>query len=251
MTQIYDHSAKAGNEGDVAKHVALLEALAFLSKEWPDQEPFWYLDTHAARAVHRLTPNGEWGKGIGSLSKIHTLPERINEYLGLSFLNKTGFGGQYLGSTAIASHSLHQSLNRMPWLTLCDVNLAACVDLYAYFTTIQAADPLLLSEKLGSSATRIRQVWNSLGDARAMIVNMDGYTIASQLISLEFKPSLVFIDPPTIKKDREYLEPLLDSLHENAVPFVCWTPLMTHGRGADGWQKRAFSRFKGVSCFLS
>jgi hypothetical protein len=62
---IYDHSKKAGNEGDVIKHAFLLDTVDRLLAERNDNDaPFWYVDTHAARPFHRLSSSGRWTYGV-------------------------------------------------------------------------------------------------------------------------------------------------------------------------------------------
>jgi 23S rRNA A2030 N6-methylase RlmJ len=67
---VYDHHKKAGNEGDVVKHVALIAALDVVLEEWlnrfPRYEPFKfkYADTFAGYAYNPLVPGNGWEDGI-------------------------------------------------------------------------------------------------------------------------------------------------------------------------------------------
>lgn len=62
---MYDHNEKAGNQGDVLKHPALLAAAdAIITASSGD---FEYADTFAGYAFNPLRSNGEWRYGIGKL----------------------------------------------------------------------------------------------------------------------------------------------------------------------------------------
>ncbi len=58
----YDHSRKAGNQGDVWKHAMLLS----LAGEVPaPSDTFHYVESHCGAPVHSLKPGGEWEHGVG------------------------------------------------------------------------------------------------------------------------------------------------------------------------------------------
>jgi len=62
---MYDHNEKAGNQGDIVKHTALLAAAdAMIDTSSGD---FDYADTFAGYAFNLLRYNGEWRYGIGNL----------------------------------------------------------------------------------------------------------------------------------------------------------------------------------------
>jgi 23S rRNA A2030 N6-methylase RlmJ len=64
MTKPYDHHAKAGNQGDVVKHVALVAALR---AEWatPQARTRSYADLFAGYAHNPIASGGSWQHGIG------------------------------------------------------------------------------------------------------------------------------------------------------------------------------------------
>ena len=64
---MYDRNKKAGNEGDVVKHPALIAAAAALMAECDGA--FEYADTFAGYAFNSLRSDGEWPKGIGVLGR--------------------------------------------------------------------------------------------------------------------------------------------------------------------------------------
>ena len=66
---IYRHSKKAGNEGDVIKHISLIAALDTIMKSWNKDKGnkdkvFSYCDTYAANGLNLLKSGLGWTKGI-------------------------------------------------------------------------------------------------------------------------------------------------------------------------------------------
>lgn len=59
----YNHCRYAGNNGDVWKHVILVEAVRRLAGHNP--RSFHYVETHAGPGYARLGENGDWRRGIG------------------------------------------------------------------------------------------------------------------------------------------------------------------------------------------
>ena len=65
---MYDHNEKAGNQGDVVKHTALLAAAdAMIKASSGDFDYFDYADTFAGYAFNPLQSTGEWRYGIRNL----------------------------------------------------------------------------------------------------------------------------------------------------------------------------------------
>jgi 23S rRNA A2030 N6-methylase RlmJ len=62
---MYDHNIKAGNQGDVIKHIALISAASVLMEK--SENIFHYADTFAGYAYNPLKSDGEWPSGIGAL----------------------------------------------------------------------------------------------------------------------------------------------------------------------------------------
>lgn len=59
----YNHCRYAGNNGDVWKHIILIEALSALASRSP--HAFHYVESHAGPGYARLGENGDWRRGIG------------------------------------------------------------------------------------------------------------------------------------------------------------------------------------------
>ena len=55
---MYDHNVKAGNQGDMIKHTALIAAASVLMAKIKDT--FHYADTFAGYAYNPLKSDGEW-----------------------------------------------------------------------------------------------------------------------------------------------------------------------------------------------
>jgi 23S rRNA A2030 N6-methylase RlmJ len=64
----YDHHNKAGNQGDVVKHVALLAAAEAIMQG--KSGVFSYADTFAGYAYNPIRSSGEWQQGIGVFSNL-------------------------------------------------------------------------------------------------------------------------------------------------------------------------------------
>ena len=62
---MYDHNKKAGNQGDVVKHTALIAAAGELIAK--SKGTFKYADTFAGYPINLLRSDGEWRNGIDKL----------------------------------------------------------------------------------------------------------------------------------------------------------------------------------------
>ena len=100
----YDHHKKAGNEGDVVKHVALIAALDSVVDQHGGGV-FHYADIYAGHAHHCLGRGGEWTRGIGKLCQRCELRENPHTALYYKwYLSRPQFeGGFYPGSSLIAA----------------------------------------------------------------------------------------------------------------------------------------------------
>lgn len=102
----YDHHEKAGNQGDVVKHVALIAALdTILSSKSYSQ--IHYADTFAGYAYSPLIKGNEWNKGIEKVFRKRT---KLNENRHTKLWYKWYLrgrpkllGGVYPGSSLIAN----------------------------------------------------------------------------------------------------------------------------------------------------
>ena len=100
----YDHDEKAGNAGDVVKHVALIAALDSAIDQHRG-DVFNYADTFAGQAQHCLLSGGKWKGGIGKLHQRGELRENPHTAIYYQwYLSRPNLeGGLYPGSSRIAA----------------------------------------------------------------------------------------------------------------------------------------------------
>lgn len=127
----YDHHKKAGNQGDVVKHVALLAALDTILRSFGKTD-FRYADTFAGYAYSPLIKANEWAEGIGRLVEKGTQLER-NPHTKLWYEwylrgRPHLLGGVYPGSSLIVN-DVCRSHAKQPSLALWDVSPAVIANL--------------------------------------------------------------------------------------------------------------------------
>lgn len=130
----YDHHQKAGNEGDVVKHVALIAALDSLLDQHRGGA-FRYADVYAGHAHHCLRKGGEWISGIGKLRGRWELKENPHTALYFEwYLSRPQFeGGFYPGSSLIAADVCNWK-KKAYRLSLWDTNETVVKDLKTWFS---------------------------------------------------------------------------------------------------------------------
>lgn len=99
---VYDHRRKAGNRGDVVKHVALLAVLDTLMVQGGLHE-LAYAETFAGFPESVLRPGGGWETGIGALPR-HGTPDNphLERWYARWVRGGACCGAIYPGSTRIA-----------------------------------------------------------------------------------------------------------------------------------------------------
>jgi hypothetical protein len=127
----YDHRAKAGNQGDVVKHVALF-AMARHAID-ATRSVFRYADAYAGPAGSVLLPGGEWVHGVGKVNRSGELNSPdvlrwIRWYLARPQL----VGSRYPGSALIVS-DIATEAERSHEMTLWDISCDAVADLRDVF----------------------------------------------------------------------------------------------------------------------
>lgn len=116
----YDHNRKAGNAGDVIKHVGLIAALNSASTS-PGK--FRVVDLFAGYAFNPIVEGNEWFNGIGRIS---AKPENVDTdsvrlYLRWYLSRPSLQGSMYPGSSLIA-HDVLDHLGGEVELTLYDIS---------------------------------------------------------------------------------------------------------------------------------
>ena len=240
---IYDHSNKAGNEGDVIKHAFLLDIVDRLLAERKDSSGrFWYVDTHTARPYHRLSSSGRWAYGVGRMRKRADLPPIFANYLASSFYEddlitkkKTAFAHLgtrlYLGSSAIVYQRIKDKMPKLPLaMTLFDIDKNVALALFDYYGQQQAEPVMTFLDKNQLSEhgkAALNALWNTLGQSRCLVIKGSSYDYLSGIcpLSAEQHPDLVFVDPHKFGDQREGIERVLAHCQESKTHFLCWTPL--------------------------
>lgn len=127
----YDHHKKAGNQGDVVKHVALVAALDTILQGF-ERTAFQYADTFAGYAYSPLIQGNEWDEGIEKVfGKGEQLKQNPHTKLWYEWYLQGRpelLGGFYPGSSLIANDvcRLHK---KQPSLALWDTSPAVVANL--------------------------------------------------------------------------------------------------------------------------
>lgn len=205
----YDHADKAGNVGDVWKHVALLVLLGECASSFTG-DVFYYFETHAGRMKYKLSQEGEWKNGIGKLRNI-TLHSSDLHWFIYSKMNVVR--GEYHSSWSLATELLKTKGISFK-VTLCD--------------TAPDVVQSILEDTINQNAqVRIHQT--------------NGFEQVSRLATL---PSSVLIDPPYVdENDWSEVARLIGYFQEHACPFMVWYPVKHEGLHIDCVHKQ------NVSCF--
>ena len=115
----YDHHKKAGNQGDVVKHIALLAAVDTILGN-SDCSVFRYVDIYAGYAHNPLIKGNEWKRGIGSLDAENSSisNKHVRSWIKWYLARPTLLGGMYPGSSLIVSDiaaSRHDKIQMSLW----------------------------------------------------------------------------------------------------------------------------------------
>jgi 23S rRNA A2030 N6-methylase RlmJ len=185
MSIDYDHNNKAGNEGDICKHPALIAALDETIAH--AHVPFRYADVFAGYATNLLGGGGEWRRGIGLVAGESLLTGDFHialwaKWAGLA--TKPEVGGTYPGSARFA-HEICKAREKAVELTLWDTGELPVNSLKAWFSgsarvfsaaaipdqsEIQEADFVFIDPPSNSHWTGIAKILQQLrSDCSAMI----------------------------------------------------------------------------------
>jgi 23S rRNA A2030 N6-methylase RlmJ len=190
-TNLYDHHKKAGNEGDIVKHPALIAALdETLART--HQNPFRYADIFAGYASNPLLKGNEWSNGIGKIWGAHLFKRNRHvtlwaKWSGLK--HEPRVGGTYPGSASFA-WKLCRLRKRTVELSLWETSRRPCEDLKATF-------------RCG------HQVFNRAASPNELTIK---------------RADFVFIDPPD-KSHWASIRHLLRSLDEEKQSVLIWLPI--------------------------
>ena len=127
----YDHHKKAGNQGDVVKHVALIAVLDTILHDF-ERADFHYADTFSGYAYSPLIKGNEWENGIDKVfGEGVRLKQNPHTKLWCEWYLQGRpelLGGVYPGSSQIAC-DVCRSHEKQPFLSLWDVSPAVVANL--------------------------------------------------------------------------------------------------------------------------
>lgn len=141
-----DHSKKAGNQGDVVKHVALIAACRIVFNG--SGRSFRYVDGFAGPAGSLLLPGGEWTRGVG---KVDRSAEPVSPDVGKWFQwylpRPQVVGSRYPGSALIAA-DIARDLEKRLTMTLFDISCDAVCDLRSVLPKAQVVHDSVSQENV-------------------------------------------------------------------------------------------------------
>lgn len=215
----YDHQRKAGNQGDVVKHVALVAAVdQVLSHR--TKHRFTYADVYAGYAYNFLTPCGDWTSGIRLIHERRSRSSNPHVSLWQTFWDGDLplAGGTYPGSAIFALRMALKKGRRIR---------------------------LLLWDTSPSVAAQLRMAFDGF-DADIRTTAAGSKAIAAET------PNLALVDPPGVKSPNkpEYpsIEQLLDQA-EAAPSSLLWLPMTARcepgtpeSKRSRSWREHGLSR---------
>ncbi len=186
----YNHHQKAGNQGDVIKHVALIAALERVLESFQGR-PFTYADTFAGYAHNPLTTRNEWARGIGKLFGRPELNSNTHTALYAQwYLSRPQLlGGTYPGSALIAS-DVCALKGKSALMFLWDTNQACVDDLRKAF---EGQNHKIFLEEAKPEQDEVKSA------------------------------AFLFIDPPNLK---EHWERVFGFLRSCSHPLIVWLPVL-------------------------
>lgn len=127
----YDHRTKAGNQGDVIKHVALMAAARHALDG--KASTFKYADAYAGPAGSLLVPGGEWASGVGKINRsIEACSVDVARWLRWYLARPQPVGSRYPGSSLIMADAAADARRRIR-MTLWDISREVIEDLRKVF----------------------------------------------------------------------------------------------------------------------
>lgn len=200
----YDHRNKAGNQGDLVKHAALLAAVSYLVFR-DRREGFVYAESHAGPACHTLRAGGAWESGIGAFGRrlggVDDAAKRwpaLHPYTATAFPHLPCGGLTYSGSHTLV-HRMLARATAAPRMHLWDTSSHVCAEL------------------------RLRY----RADAGVRVSRSDGFNGLAMLPYAD----LALIDPPAFEPRR--IAQAIAGLSIKESPFLCWIPRIGTASGED------------------
>ena len=196
----YRHEFHAGNHADVFKHAVLVRILLYLARK---PAPFRVIDTHAGSGTYNLggaaaARTGEWRAGIGRVDPA-TMERRARDLLApyLAIVGAAREGRAPYPGSPLITQALMRPFDR----------LIAC--------ETRPETRLVLEKALGK-------------DARAKVIELDGYVALNAFVPPVERRGLVLIDPPFEAADEfdRLAEALVGAQKKWAGgTYVAWYPV--------------------------
>jgi 23S rRNA A2030 N6-methylase RlmJ len=216
MAAAYDHHKKAGNQGDVVKHPALIAAVDTVLRNL-DSQYFHFLDTFAGYAYNPLIRGNEWAYGIGHIHRLGRSIDNpnVNRWMSSWRMGRHLPGNVYLGSSLFVLKTC-QDQDILFRGTLCDISPNVVAQLMTVFHQCD-------TEILTRAATP-----DDLESDRV---------------------DFVFIDPPGIHSDKNPQYPAIDDLIafvDGPHHLMVWLPMVAdlsttpplESDNSRGWRER-------------
>ncbi len=217
----YDHSRKAGNQGDLAKHALLMAAASYIVYR-NSPNPFIYAESHAGQTLHGMEPDGPWKAGIGAfgkrLSRVKNADTRwpaLHPYSATAFDQPPHEGLTYPSSHALVYRMMKKAGLRSR-LYLWDISSRVCGDL----------------------RLRYRQ------NAGVKIEQGDGFRGIARLPYAD----LILIDPPDL--DPRSVAQAIAGLSVRSGRFLCWIPRIGNKEGEEDPVTREFLELVAEDYFV-
>lgn len=198
---MYDHNRKAGNQGDIIKHTALIAAAETLMMQCDGK--FEYADTFAGYAFNPLTSDGEWRYGIAATERSNHTPSTAAVTFWRDLWScRVGLRGSVYPGSATLILKLCLQKNLSFHARLWDTSPAVVAQLMNAFNAYEA-------------------------DIYPRPAKIEDFS--------DMKPHLLLIDPPGLrtpsKKEYPDLEDLLHffKVTDNAI---LWFPITAQGTGS-------------------
>jgi 23S rRNA A2030 N6-methylase RlmJ len=204
---IYHHSTKAGNQGDLVKHFSLVTLLHHMSI---DHEGWNYIDVHSGEADYQIPPDSSSIlAGVGNFEAIlrehgseHSSFTYFYNFMGLGCMREQNF---YPGSSRIVQKMMASRQIREYHFVLCDVDPGGYV-----------------CQSLRKSYEK------EVAEKQIVVIHGDGYREAKQKVGMDF----MLIDPPEIRSDggKEFIT-LIEYCISQDISFLSWNPLVGNDTG--------------------
>jgi 23S rRNA A2030 N6-methylase RlmJ len=198
---MYDHNEKAGNQGDVVKHTALIAAADALLVKCDGT--FQYADTFAGYAFNPLRSDGEWRNGIG-----------------------------VLGRSGLTSHNYAVNFWRELWSCAAGLRGSVYPGSSAFILKLCLSKDRSFRARLwDTSPAVVTQLMNAYSTDEATIIPRPAEVGDFSVV----RPHLLLIDPPGLrtqsKKDCPELADLLRFFDE-VENAILWIPITAQGKGS-------------------